>query len=321
MGLLPCERAGLLLRFPMLFDSLMALLSAFITAAYFIYVSRVMKADRDISSAVTLAVGHLVAALALVPLWAAFSVTTTQEMAAPEIVWAFLAASGCLLLSRQLYFFSYARTEVANITVFSALTPVYALGTGYVMLHEVPQPAQLVGMLLICGSIYSLFLKREPHLPLLANIAQPFRAVMHSPAVLCAFLSTIPSAFAAVYQKRLLATVDPLVFTLVLLLLIGVMALACCLAVQSPRRIWAQCRQLPVGFFFVSATLLPAMHVVFCYVMQHHQVALSLVLQRTSILFQIILAYIFLGERQDIGKRIRVGCCILAGFAMIIGGR
>lgn len=33
----------------MRFDSLMALLSAFIAAAYFIYVFRVMKADRDIS--------------------------------------------------------------------------------------------------------------------------------------------------------------------------------------------------------------------------------------------------------------------------------
>ncbi|MFN9110440.1 MAG: EamA family transporter, partial [Bacteroidota bacterium] len=205
-----------------------------------------------------------------------------------------------------------------NITVFSALTPVYAIATGFFILGEVPQPMPLLGMVIICGSIYALFLKRDHSMSLAMNALQPFRNIIASKPIFCAFLSTIPTAFAAAFQKQLLGSMPPLMFTFWLLLIIGSLAMIACMVTTPKRDIIRQAKSLPIGFLIASVVLLPLMHWLFCLVIIEHQTALSLVLQRTSIVFQVILAYIFLKERTDSKKRAAAILFIMFGFGLII---
>lgn len=295
-------------------DILLALGSALATAVYFVYVSQTMKRQAGLSSSFTLAVSHLAAAAALFPLWLAL-----PHEAFPAPLWpALLLAAGLLLVSRELYFYAYAHTDIAHVTVFSALTPVYAVGTGYIFLHETPSPLQLTGLLLICGSIYALFLKRPANASWIKAVAQPFRHIGTSAPILCAFLSTIPTAFAAVSQKYALQTLDPLSFSFFLLLLIGGAALGISCIISTPQGCVSQWRRLPPHFLPVSAIMLPVMNLLFCLVMQHQYTAVSLVLQRSSSMFQILLAYTYLRERRDGYKRVTVAALVMAGFAMIL---
>lgn len=287
---------------------LLALTSAFAIALYYVYTSQVMKARPGLSSGITLAASHLSAGLALAPLWLWRS--TTPLPVTSDLVTPLLATAGLLVLSRELYFYAYARTDVANITVFSALTPVYAIATGYLLLGEHPSRNALAGLLLICGSIYLLFMRGG------ASPLEPFRRIAHSRPIFCAFLSTIPTAFAAAFQKQLLASMDPVGFSFFLLSLIGLAALA--IALPGLRRWKLQWRAIPWHFWLVSAVMLPLTHVLFCLVMLEQHMAISLVLQRSGVLFQIVLAYLFLHERQDIRKRLLVAAGIIAGFALIM---
>lgn len=236
----------------------------------------------------------------------------------PEIGGMLLGAACLLIISRQLYYYAYANTDVANITVFSALTPIYALGAGYMTLGEVPQYEDLGGLLLICAAIYTIFLKRDASLSLLGNMAVPFRNIIASPPIFAAFLSTIPTAFAAVFQKQLLATLSPVSFSFALLVLVGLGALLMECIRHSPVKLVRQCMALPWHFFIVSAILLAATHILFCMVMQTQQTAISLVLQRSAIVFQIVLAYFLLKEKESITKRVIASFVIMAGFALIM---
>jgi len=295
----------------------LALSSALATAVYYVYLSRAMKRTPGLSSSFTLATSHLSGALALLPVWLMYSTPVSFD-AIGTIATPMLLAAALLVLSRELYFYAYARTDVANITVFSALTPIYAIGTGYVMLGEVPTPTALTGMLLICASIYGLFLKRRAGMPLIAAILLPFRHIIVSLPIFCAFLSTIPTALASAYQKQLLHTLSPISFSFFLLALIGLAAMVISASALTSRGLAAQFRLLPRHFLLISAIMLPLMHVLFSMVMQHQQTAVSLILQRTSIMFQILLSYIFLHERREPRKRIITTLLILCGFGLII---
>jgi drug/metabolite transporter (DMT)-like permease len=297
-------------------DIFFALVSALLTAVYFVYLSKTMKARSGLSSTLTLAVSHLSAAILLLPLWALSSSALSSIVSPPLFLVA--AAGGLLFISRELYFYAYARTDVANITIFSALTPVYALLTGYLWLHEVPSYPHLAGLLLICISIYAYFLEPVPSMSLAKAVVQPFRHIATSRPIFCAFLSTLPTAFAATFQKDALSHFDPVTFSFVLLSIIGSAALLLSCAMFKASDIKRQLTLLPVRFYIISALLLAGMHVAFCVVMNHYQTAVSLVLQRSSLVFQIILAYIYLHERQRISKRLTVAFCIMAGFMLII---
>jgi len=297
-------------------NTLIALMSAFSIACYYVYVSGLMKRRAGLSSGIVLAGGHIVAALSLVP----FLMPSWQDLSlflSPAIYIPMLLASLLLIVSRQLYYYAYAHTEVAHITVFSALTPVYALGAAYVMLDEMPSAHSLIGLCLIVGGIYAVFLRYDSPAPVARNMLGPFLRIARSKPVAMAFLSTIPTAFAAVFQKQLLATLDPFQFSFALLLIVGVASLLVEL-VRAPASIRPGIARLPREFWAVSALLLALSHVLFCMVMQTQHTAISLVLQRSAIVFQILLAYHFIGEKDDLKKRIIASCVIMLGFTLIM---
>lgn len=294
------------------------LLSTLTTAAYFTLATKLMRSIAPMPSNFFLCITNYSAALILLPFWLVLQ--SHHQTSWPDAGgWQFFFYASCfLLLSRELYFYAYAHTDIANITVFSALTPIYTLVTGFVLLHEIPTPQMLAGMLMITLAIYSIFLPAgAPAEGFMARCTQPFKRILTSLPILCGFLSTIPTAFGAVYQKKTLFSMDIVSFSLCLFITIGSVALI----VELSRRDWAGMKQnlqvLKRPVFWWAALFLMVMHVSFAPILIEHNSATALTLQRCSILFQIIFAYYFLGQRDDFRRRLAAGFVILLGFILI----
>ncbi len=299
-----------------LISIVLALSSAFVTAAYLVCMSRVMKRNRDSSSLSTLAYSHLLGGAALIPfLW------DSGETVMPDsagFILLLILTIGLLVISRMLYFYAYANTAITNITVFSSLTPLYAMVTGYLFLHEALHWNQLAGLMVICASLYVYFLPAFPRVQKPTSWFAPFTHVVSSKPVFCAFLSTIPTAFAAVTQKQLLMEyVNPVTFSFWLLFGIGAVTLAIYMLWRKTFFIKSYPR-FPASFYVASCIFLPLMHVLFSTLILYQPAAVALVLQRTSIVFQVLLAYFILHETGQLAQRLVIIGFIFVGFCLIM---
>jgi drug/metabolite transporter (DMT)-like permease len=281
-----------------------------------------MRALPTMSSNFFLCITNYGAAVVLLPFWL-IMYSHGHVSLAPDKTWLyFMLACSFLLLSRELYFYAYSRTDIANITVFSALTPIYTLATGYILLDETPSLLTILGIFMITLAIYYIFLPanvaKESRL---AHFIKPFMRISTSLPILCGFLSTIPTAFGAIYQKKTLFHMDIASFSLSLFLVLGTAALIIELLKRQERRvIYDNMAILRKKSFWCSAFLLMVMHVSFAPILMSHNSAAALTLQRCSILFQIIFAYYFLHQKEDIRKRIFAGVIIIMGFLLIWNG-
>lgn len=139
----------------------LVLFNALATAVYLVLSSKVMK-ESGLSPNATIAAVHLSAGVILLipalvlpgpllPLAGTFAVT-----------W-LIITSGLKLLSKKFAFFAYARTDVANVSAFSAFIPIFGMVFGLTMLGETIGRLELAGTIIVCVSVYLLFLKkREP---------------------------------------------------------------------------------------------------------------------------------------------------------------
>ncbi len=292
-----------------------SLASALITACYIVYISGVMKTHKEVHPNTTLLGTHIAGGALLLAL---FAVLPGAHLTFPEGSDAYLyllANAFLLMLSRQLYLYAYAHTDVANITIFSPLTPMFAIATGHFMLGETLNSYELFGITLICSSIYIMFLHRRKGESLTHALMTPFRNIASSTPVLMGFLSTIPTAFAAVFQKKALQSFDPATFTIVLMLTIGFMAFLVEAFIR--RKPLAILRSKP-QWWLISGGLLMLSQFIFCYVLIAAPASVALVLQRLSIVFQVILAYVWLHEKTDIRKRMACSAGAVAGFALLV---
>jgi len=222
-----------------------------------------------------------------------------------------------LYVSRLLYFYAYAKIDVALVTVFSSLTPIYTVVAAYVLLGEAPSAMVLAGVMMISGSLYMLFLKPATGPLRFSSTLAPFRLVGRSRPTLYAFLSTVPPALASVLQKELLQSLSPTEFSFYLLLFIGIMGMATNGFYLKTSAFITQLRHIPLHFILVSAAFLPLMHIVFSLALREQATSVSMVLQRFSIPLQMGFAYVFLHEKQEIGKRLTVAGGMLLGLCMI----
>ena len=294
---------------------LLAIASAFIGSSYLVCMSRVMKREHAPSSLQVLVLSHFLAALALLPFMKSNDFGLAQNSSIFLLV---IAAAGFLVISRMLYFYAYARTDVATVAIFSPLTPIYVLLTGYILLGETATFNEVAGLMVISLSIYVYFMRKGTSLANIANWLEPFRQIARSRAVLCAFLSTIPTAFAAIFQKELLLNhTNPVAFSFWLLLLIALIAGVILMFKRSSVKL-VSLTTLPISFYAASLILLPLTHVLFSWLVLAKPTAIALVLQRTGIIFQIMLAYFIMHEREQIGRRIAISLFIILGFSLIM---
>ena len=294
------------------------LLSTLSAAAYLTIASRLMRSLPSMSSNFFLSAGSLAAALLLFPLWL-WRHSQGGTMLPGSLGWQyFLLAAGLLLLTKELYFYAYSKADMANVTVFSALTPLYTVLTGFILLHERPSLRVLGGMLIITLAIYSIFLPpHEQKTPWVAYFVQPFRRIFSATPIFCGFLSTLPIALAVVYQKMALQRMDIISFNLGMFFAVGGAALAIELIKSDRGSLRANMASVGTPLFWCSALLLAGMNISFAPILLSQQCAAALALQRCGILFQILFAYFFLHQRTELRKRLAAGLMIILGFVLI----
>jgi uncharacterized membrane protein len=173
-----------------------------------------------------------------------------------------------------------------------------------------------LGLALITISVYLLFLKIDKSQSFLKNLFGPFALIFNSKPVLCAFLSVLPPALSVVFLKKSVMTMDALSFSLFFTFLIGSMALFIELF-NNKEKLILDLKQFPKPFFFYSGFLLMLTQFTFALASKYIMVANLMVLNRISIVFQIVLAYFILKEKDEIKKRLIISLFVVLGFYII----
>jgi drug/metabolite transporter (DMT)-like permease len=293
-------------------DALTALASAIVTALYLTYISGIMKRLPEIPSIVVLSAGHGVAALAVVPMFF-FSSLPPQQLWQETAIG--IAGVGLLIsLSRLLFYQAYSATYVSHVTVFSSLTPLYAIAIAALFYQSYPTHSQIAGIVITCASLYLFFYKSSSE----QLLHLPFISIIRSKPLRLALLSTVPGAVAAVWQKHLLIQIDAIVFSFGLLVCVGSLTGLWAVYRHGSVNFLHGLKKLPLQFWLLSALLLPSMQLLFCYVLIEHHSAVALALQRMSMVFQILIAYLWLKERIDFIRSLLVTSLLVFAFGLLV---
>jgi len=258
------------------------------TAVYFVLTSAYMQKNSAISINFVLAATHGFAALLLL----VFSDYSSIFNAHSYQLWKNLLLVALLTWTAKIfYFYAYSRIAVANVTVFSALTPLYAVLISPLMGYPLTAQ-QILGVTIITGSVFIFFAK-----DVLAH--GKVKWVIPSFAVTCAFLSTIPTAVSTYFQKDAILLSNPINVSFFICAFSSVASFGY-LWLKSPRQ---KEKKLPYAIplrpLVIIALLQATAAVAFsAYMVQGHP-AVGQAVQRLSSLLQILLAHVFLRQRLN----------------------
>lgn len=284
--------------------------NALATAVYLVLSSRVMKRS-GLSPNATIATVHLSAAAVL----AGPALASGEPAPIPlglAFVW-LLVTGGLKLLSKKLAFFAYAHADVANVSVFSAFIPIFGLAFGIGMLGERITGLEAAGTAVVCVSVYLLFLERKPGAAFPGWLFSPFSSLRSLP-LFCAFLSTVPIALSNVYMKKSATIMGDLPFAFYSSLLIGLAALA----LEFPKRRPAErAARFPAWSLALTGAVFAAAQYSYVILISMERIAHTVAFQPLGIVFQMIIAYAVLNEREHPIKRLVYGTCIAAGCVLL----
>lgn len=295
---------------------LLAVLSAFCMALHLVMMSREMRHNPACTPLVAMGCANITSGvLLMIPL----ALQKNPQHYVQVEFYIFLAIAVLItMISKTLYLYAYKHVEVAFVTVFSALTPVVTIFSGWLFLHEMPSTTAIAGTLIICSAVYYLFLQHRPHEGgVLTRIFWPFLLVLRNPPVLCAFLSVLPPALSVIFQKRSALLFDPLHYAFYATWLEGMLAFVIAAIKSGPQAVAAQLKQL-------SPVRTPLLGITLCLAQVSSTAALTyglaanvMALQRIGILFQITLAYFLLGQTEHMPRKYVTAALILCGFFLI----
>lgn len=288
--------------------------SAFLTAVYLTLSSGLMKKLPAASSASLMTVTHLGAGCVLIPVWLLFGQATEQPYWRLEFLWPFFASVVLLVATRRMYYAAYAHCNVVDVAMFSALTPLYTLIAALVLIGELPSPVECAGIALISISIYGYYLVPGDGPRGISVLVRPFLDIRNNPWLKLAFLSTIPPAFASTFQRQALQIGDPLGFICLQLLFIGVLSTL----LEARKGDFVEqlqyIKKLPLVRYLLLSLLLAGANACFSFYIAQEKTAIAVALQRTSILFQIVLSYAFLHEKEKVLRGICLCALVAIGY-------
>lgn len=285
----------------------------------------VCTAARDVAS--KRAVRHsdplLVAfGIALVPAVALGAVTlgpTVLSGGMPTIGPGFITAlviSGAInALATPLIVVALQRSDLSLVAPVTSLTPVFMIGTGVVVLGEMPGPAGVFGILVIVAGAYLLSVS-ERHLGLLA----PFRALMRDPGTRVMLLVAFLYSISASYDKVGTAASSPLAWAASIHTVTAV--------VLGPLVVWRWRARRASGDASTAASFTPTPLILLAGVVtavgaaaQMTAIMLTLAayviaVKRTSTLFGVLLGRSVFGEGRT-GERLLGAAVMLAGFVLV----
>lgn len=299
---------------------ILVLASSVCTALFFVLSAKILRSRESSYSFTSLAVigvTHLVAGVLAVPLlfWTP-AVQTTALPFALSSFWVFLIFLNVLLhlLAKFFHFRALHLADVALVSPYAALTPVFTVFVGWIFLNEWPSRQALLGIFLVATSILGLHTNLS-----WARLRAMFRG--HNASGLLrngaffALLSSVPPAFKVVFQKQAILLSNPIVFSVLILVLTGVAALIITTAIEGKG--WIEEFSplfLPLAIVSVFLTL----NTVFFSVALQHGVAANIsAMARISIVLQAVLAYFIVGQRDNLWGRLFWSVLVFIGAVII----
>lgn len=284
----------------------LALAGALLTALSLVHTSSLLKKHAALPSSIAVLFTYAVASLvlcALVDFGALW-----DELTQPSVAINILIAATLLFISRLLYTHAYKHVDAGYVTLFSGITPILTILTAWLMLNELPTANQLLGIGFIVVSILVVFWR-------------PIRLDGESRhAYLAAFLSTIPAAFSIIFQKKVLLEMSPLHLTFSSFVLIALFSL-CYLWRTNAQQFKAR---LKLGATFGKdwiyiGILSAAAHVCFFYVVEGNHAAAAQAAQRSAMIFQVLLAYVLLKEKDHITPKLLASIIAIVSMVLLLG--
>lgn len=262
-----------------------ALAGALLTALALIYTSGILKKNGSGFAGSMVFFTYVCAALLLLAIIDMEELR--HKLAKDRILFNVTIASILLFISRILYTYAYKHIDAGYVTLFSGITPIYTIGIAWWMLHVIPTINQLLGVILITLSIGIIFWR-----PVKID-------KRHRKAYVAAFLSTIPAAFSVIFQKKALTDISPIHLTFMSFVLIAILSFLYTRLVEKNGLRSLQKEAIAYGKDYIAIGTLTALaHICFFYVMEQNYVVAAQAAQRSSIFFQVLLAYVLLKERS-----------------------
>lgn len=213
-----------------------------------------------------------------------------------------------------LRFRAYTLAPLSLIAPFAAVSPVLTILTSLLILRELPHPVALLGIMLIAVSIYLLHLKEKFSWQ---TIFKPFQNIWQNQGVRLAFLSSLPPALSIVFDKKAVIAGDPFSFVFLAVFFIGLGALLVELAINGRKKFREQIINFPwrkillISFFAFLANV--TLNALFLFTATANVSAV----RRVVIIFDVILGYFILSQREDIKKRLLASVGVVIGVILI----
>lgn len=232
-----------------------------------------------------------------------------------HVFWLSLATTVIINIGFEiLRFRAYTLAPLSLITPFAAVSPVLTILTSWLILKELPHPVALLGIMLIAVSIYLLHLKERFSLK---AVFRPFQNIWQNHGVRLAFLASLPPAISIVFDKKAVIASDPFSFAFLAVFFIGLGALLVELTVNGREKFIEQIHNFPwqkillISFFAFLANV--TLNTLFLFTVTANVSAL----RRVVIIFDVILAYFILRQREDIKKRLLASVGVVIGVILI----
>lgn len=301
---------------------LLVLGSSLASSLFFVFSARILRESEDDhppNAAGMVAVTHLSATLVLLPFLPAAgfgSLADLRTMATPFVFGLILLTAILHLAARLFHFKALSLADVSLVSPFAALTPVLTISTGWIILGERPNTAELAGILIIVVSLLGL----TEAVKVFRTRSALTAGADHSKVRLglwFAALSTVPPAFKIAVQKKAILLSSPFSYALLMLCLTGIGASLMSGVRFSRADLRAQFPARRLRTLILISALLALNTLLFCGALTLGLAAGVSAMARISIVFQGVLAYWIAGQKTDFRRRLLWGIVIFVGTIVI----
>jgi drug/metabolite transporter (DMT)-like permease len=302
---------------------ILALTGAVTNAGYFIVTKKMLQ---SINPYVLAAGSFLTPALFLLFI----SVRSGIPVTGDRFLFAVAITAGLNIIATILVYRALATTDISLAIPMLSFTPVFLMGTSFLLLHELPTRIGALGILIIVSGSYVLNLS-----PGQKSIADPIRSIAQHPGVLYMLVVALIYAITVNFDKMVVMESDTVFGSAIVFVVIGsafviitlVSHVGICVPLgfkkdppavivpnqESPGKRY---RWMVVGFMFIGVLItIEAIVINYAYTLQI--VPYIIAFKRMSIVLSVLTGAIVFHE-PDLGRRLTGAVLMVLGAVLIL---
>jgi drug/metabolite transporter (DMT)-like permease len=284
----------------------LALVAAIGTTARETLIKSVMRAGDEV------ALGFVAAAVSAVLLSCWLLATGGLAWPRPAFVWALLVGGGINAIAAVLIARAVHVSDLSLVSPLQSTTPVFMIGTGALLLGEVPPRAGIAGILVITIGTYVLATSRQPAS---RSALAPFAALAADRGARLFLLVAAMYGVAAAIDKVGVTAASPALWATAVNIFVASLLLAVLVRRGEAGRVPALIRRAPrrvLGSGALMAVVLAAQMTALPLTLAAYVIAVK----RTSVLFSVLSGGVVFRER-GIGRRLAGAGIMLVGLVLI----